>query len=126
MKIHDDSKLFWNNLDNCLKESPKFITFKYKLRKHLLSTYVTRSFDCLRNNINAHTCPDDGATCPIIHTFLLFSILSFSFVVLSCPCNPSSWYNVRFFVCVHAFFTFLVTCALIVYCIFGYSRCIEY
>ena len=26
----------WNNLDNCLKESPKFITFKYKLRKHLL------------------------------------------------------------------------------------------
>ena len=32
----------WNNLDNCLKESPKFITFKYKLRKHLLSTYITR------------------------------------------------------------------------------------
>ena len=39
---------------------------------------------------------------------------------------PSSWYNVTFFVCVHAFYTFLVTCALIVcYCIFGYSRFIE-
>ena len=32
----------WNNLDNCLKESPKLITFKYKLSKHLLSTYITR------------------------------------------------------------------------------------
>ena len=32
---------FWNNLDNSVKESSKFVTFKYKLRKHLLSTYNT-------------------------------------------------------------------------------------
>ena len=31
----------WNNLDNSLKDSPKFVTFKYKFRKYLLSTYNT-------------------------------------------------------------------------------------
>ena len=32
---------FWNNLDNSLKELHKFITFKYNLKKHLLSKYIT-------------------------------------------------------------------------------------
>ena len=31
----------WNNLDNSLKDSPKFVTFKYKFRKYLLSPYNT-------------------------------------------------------------------------------------
>ena len=41
--------------------------------------------------------------------YYIFSILSFSFVVLSCPCNPSSWYNVTFF----------CLCACVLY-VFGY------